>query len=89
MKNILLQLIGDGEQPSTMRVMTLLVVVPVMVVWTVLCIKTGQLIVPDAKFITLISAALGSKALQSLAENLPQAPSPAPGAPATNQTQNP
>lgn len=68
------QLISDGEQPSTMRVLALIVVVPVMIVWTVLCIKQGQFIVPDAKIVTLIVSAFGGKALQSLFENLPAKP---------------
>jgi hypothetical protein len=64
------QLISDGEQPSTMRVLALIVVVPVMVVWTVLCIKKGEFIIPDARIITLIVSVFGSKAIQSFAENI-------------------
>lgn len=73
--NLLRQLISDGEMPSTMRVLVLIVVVPVMIVWTVLSIKTGQFIVPDAKIIGLLISALGAKSLQSFAER-PQVSTP-------------
>jgi hypothetical protein len=64
------QLISDGAgELSTMRVMSLAVVVPVMIVWTVLSIRQNTFIVPDAKIITLVGTAMGSKALQSFSEN--------------------
>lgn len=68
----------DTGAVSSMRVMSLVVVVPVMIVWTVLCIKQNTFIVPDAKVITLIATALGSKALQSFSENFAPSPKPQP-----------
>jgi hypothetical protein len=84
--NSLKQLISDGEQPSTMRVMGLVVVVPFMVVWSVLCIKTGTLIIPDTKLVMLVASAFAGKSVQSLFENFtgvhislpPAVPAPVP-----------
>lgn len=70
--NKLLQLIGDGEQPSTLRVAVLIIIAPVMTVWTVLSIKQNQFIIPDAKILALVVSALGSKALQAFAERDPK-----------------
>ncbi len=74
--NFLKQLISDGEMPSTTRVLALVVVVPIMIVWTVLCIRQGQFIIPDTKIILLVATAVGGKTLQSFAENLKPQPSP-------------
>ena len=64
------QLISDdGGAPSTMRVMGLVVVVPFMIVWTVLSIKTGVLIIPDTKLVMLVASAFAGKSAQSLFEN--------------------
>lgn len=64
------QLISDDSgAPSTMRVMGLIVVVPFMIVWTVLSIKTGALIIPDSKLVMLIGSAFAGKSVQSLFEN--------------------
>jgi hypothetical protein len=73
------QLISDGEMPSTMRVLALVVVVPVMVVWSVLCIKQNTFIIPDGKIVMLVVTAIGGKFLQSVQENSsdePQNPEP-------------
>ncbi len=59
----------DTGALSSMRIMSLFVVVPVMVVWTVLSIKRGDFIVPDAKIITLVVSAMGCKSIQSFSEN--------------------
>jgi len=68
--NKLFQLISDGDgAPSTMRVAVLLIIVPIMTVWTVLSIKTGQMIDLDVKWLGLIAAALTAKMGQSFAEN--------------------
>lgn len=65
----LLQLISDGDgAPSTMRVMSLLIVFPVMIVWTVLSIQQNQFVVMDSHLLTLVGLALGGKAVQSFAE---------------------
>ena len=67
--NKLTQLISDGDgQPSTMRLAVLLIIVPIMTVWTVLSIKTGAMIDLDAKWLGLIAAALAAKTGQSFAE---------------------
>jgi hypothetical protein len=68
---LLQQLISDGEMPSTMRVLALAVVVPVMLVWSVLCIKQNTFIVPDWKIVAMVISAFGSKSLQSLFEAIP------------------
>lgn len=52
-----------------MRVMSLAVVVPVMIVWTVLCIRQNQFIIPDTRIVTLLATAIGGKAVQSFSEN--------------------
>ena len=65
------QLVSDGEMPSSLRVMALIVVVPVMIVWTVLCIKQGSFIVPDTKILVMLGTAFGGKTLQSFAEAMP------------------
>ena len=52
-----------------MRVMGLVVVVPFMIVWTVLSIKTGVLIIPDTKLVMLVASAFAGKSAQSLFEN--------------------
>ena len=68
--NKLFQLISDGDgAPSTMRVAVLLIIVPIMTVWTVLSIKAGQMIDLDVKWLGLIAAALAAKTGQSFAEN--------------------
>jgi len=64
------QLISDDSgAPSTMRVMGLIVVAPFMIVWAVLSIKTGTLIIPDAKLVMLVGSAFAGKSAQSLFEN--------------------
>ncbi|MGA2178797.1 MAG: hypothetical protein ABSH15_04360 [Verrucomicrobiota bacterium] len=69
--NKLSQLISDGDgAPSTMRLAVLLIIVPIMTVWTVLSIKTGAMIDLDAKWLGLIAAALAAKTGQSFSENL-------------------
>jgi hypothetical protein len=68
--NKIIQLISDGDgAPSTMRFAVLLIIVPIMTVWTVLSIKAGQMIDLDVKWIGLIAAALAAKTGQSFAEN--------------------
>lgn len=62
-------MISDGEHASAMRVIALVIVVPIMVVWTVLCIKQGQFIIPDWRIVSLVVSAVGGKTLQSFAEN--------------------
>lgn len=66
--NRLLQLIGDGEQPSTMRVLVLVIVVPIMLVWAVLCLRQNTFIVPDWKVVSLIITGVAGKWLQSTSE---------------------
>ncbi len=76
-----------------MRVMSLAVVVPVMIVWTVLSIRQNTFIIPDTKIITLIGTAMGGKALQSFSENfsgvvrpsLPPQPTTQAGTPGATQ----
>lgn len=70
----------DTGAVSSMRVMSLLVVIPVMLVWTVLCIRQNTFIIPDTKIIAIVGTALGSKALQSFSENF-SAPKPGQSAP--------
>jgi hypothetical protein len=81
------QLISDGEQPSLMRVIALIVVVcvvpPMMVVWVILSLRQNAFVVPPAGFITLLSVVFGAKSFQSFAENftgihfsLPPVPQP-------------
>jgi hypothetical protein len=70
--NKLVELISDGTgAPSTMRVMSLLIVVPVMVVWTVLSIRQNTFVPIDGTTLTLVGFALGGKSLQSFAEKDP------------------
>lgn len=65
------QLISDDTgAPSTMRVLALVIVVPVMIVWTTLCIRQNTFIVPPSGIISLLVTGIGGKALQSFAENL-------------------
>ena len=54
--NFLKQLIGDGEQPSTMRVIVLAIVIPVMIVWAWLCIQKGEFITPPWEIIAALVA---------------------------------
>ena len=73
--NKLFQLISDGDgAPSTMRFAVLLIIVPIMTVWTVLSIKAGQMIDLDVKWIGLIAAALAAKTGQSFSENMSTPP---------------
>lgn len=68
--NYLKQLISDGEQPSTGRVLVLAIVIPIMIVWIVLCIRKGEFItIPWQMIAAVISAVLG-KSAQSFAEAL-------------------
>lgn len=69
--NLLKQLISDGEMPSTMRVMTLAIVLPVMLVWTILCIRQNAFVAIPVELIGLLVAALGAKAAQSKFEQTP------------------
>jgi hypothetical protein len=64
--NWLKQLVSDGEQPSTMRVLLLIVVL----VWAILCIRQNTFVVPDMKVIYFLGTMFGGKAAQSFAENL-------------------
>lgn len=66
--NWLKQLTSDGELPSTGRVIALIIVVPIMIVWTLLSLRRGDFIVPDLKIISLLVAAISGKTLQSFAE---------------------
>jgi hypothetical protein len=66
--NFLKQLIGDGDQPSTMRVIVLAIVLPVMFVWAWLCIKKGEFIAPPWEIIATLVAAVLGKSAQSFAE---------------------
>lgn len=78
--NYLKQLISDGEAPSVMRVLALLIVIPVMIVWTALSIKKGEFIIPDMKIVSLVIAAISGKTVQSFAEALTPATSTKPTA---------
>lgn len=78
----------DTGAVSSMRVMSLLVVLPVMLVWTVLCIRQNTFIIPDTKLIALVGTALGSKALQSFSENFSPSKTPAASAVPTASTPN-
>lgn len=71
------QLLSDGEQPSTMRVLLLVIVL----VWAVLCIRQNTFVVPDMKVIGFLGTLLGAKTLQSFSENL--------SAPKTSNTEHP
>jgi hypothetical protein len=67
----LLSLIQDDTGAlSSMRVMTLIVVIPVMLVWTVLSIRQNVFVPMPVEMMGLIIAALGAKAAQSKFENL-------------------
>jgi ABC-type phosphate transport system permease subunit len=73
--NLLKQLISDGEMPSTMRVLVLLIVGSIMIVWTVLSIKRGEFVPFPVEQTSLVIAALGAKAWQARSEN-PAQPQP-------------
>jgi hypothetical protein len=79
--NLLKQLISDGEMPSTMRVMGLLIVAPVMIVWAILCIKRGEFIPMPMELVSIIIAALGAKAWQARSENSGSPAQPQPSTP--------
>lgn len=70
--NWLKQLVSDGEQPSTMRVMLLIV----MLVWAVLCIRQNTFVVPPMDAVKFLGTIFGAKVGQSFAENFraPKAP---------------
>ncbi len=63
--------------PSTGRVLSLAVVIPIMIVWTVLCIKKGDFIIPDQKIVALVISAIGGKTIQSFIEAVSIKPAPA------------
>jgi hypothetical protein len=87
MLKALQQMIADGDGlPSTMRVLVLIIVIPIMVVWSILSIKKGDFIIPDPKILYLVATAIGGKAVQSFAENLHPTNPPAAPAASTNQT---
>ena len=66
----LLSLIQDDTGAlSSMRVMTLIVVIPVMLVWTVLSIRQNVFVPMPVEMMGIIVAALGAKAAQSKFEN--------------------
>ena len=60
------QLVSDGEQPSTLRIILLIVIL----VWAVLCIRSNTFVVPDIKVIGFIGTLLGGKVTQSFSENI-------------------
>lgn len=64
--NWLKQLVSDGEQPSTMRVMLIIIVLT----WAVISIRSNTLVVPDVKVIGFLGTLLGVKSAQSFAENI-------------------
>lgn len=58
-------LIADAKgAPSSMRVLSFLVITDVMLVWTYLCISTGVFITLSYDMILLILGVLGVKAYQ-------------------------
>lgn len=62
------QLISDGEQPSTGRVIVLTIVLPIMGVWMFLSIRKGEFVaIPWQTLAALLGAVLG-KTGQSFAE---------------------
>lgn len=66
----LLSLIQDDTGAlSSMRVMALMIILPVMVVWTVLSIRQNVFVPMPVEMMGLIIAALGAKAAQSKFEN--------------------
>lgn len=68
----LLTLIQDDTGAiSSMRVMTLAVVLPVMLVWTVISIRQNAFVPMPMEVMSLVIAALGAKAAQSKFESAP------------------
>lgn len=87
--NVIKQLISDGEMPSTMRVLVLLIVAPIMIVWAALCIKRGEFIAIPMEQASLIGAALAAKWGQVRIENPSATPAPVVTVTATQETQAP
>lgn len=67
--NPIKELLSDGEQLSTMRVVLFLIIGPIMLVWAWTSIKAGKMLPMDWSQIAALGAAMGGKALQSFAEN--------------------
>ena len=63
--NWLKQLVSDGDQPSTMRVLLLIVVL----VWAILCLRQNTFVVPDVRVIGFLGTLFGAKVGQSFSEN--------------------
>jgi hypothetical protein len=72
-------LVSDGEHPSTMRVMLLIVVLT----WSVISIRQNALYVPDMNVVKFLATIFGAKAGQSAIENFA---SRSPAAPKTETT---
>lgn len=68
----------DTSAVSSMRVMTLAVVLPVMFVWTVISIRQNTFAPMPMEVMSLVIAALGAKAAQSKFEASGTQPAPAP-----------
>lgn len=66
----------DTGAVSSMRVMTLAVVLSVMLVWTVISIRQNAFAPMPMEVMSLVIAALGAKAAQSKFEATPPAPAP-------------
>jgi hypothetical protein len=81
--NGLKALISDGNgDPSTMRVLTILFSLALIVPKVVISIRTSNPVVFDSTDLEIIGVILGAKAAQSFAENkTPATPPPAPTPP--------
>lgn len=67
------QLVSDGEQPSTTRILLLIIVL----VWAVLSIRQNTIVIPDGRVIGFFGTLFGAKLGQSALENF-SPPSPKP-----------
>ncbi len=67
--NYLKQLISDGELPSVGRVVALTIVIPIMIVWAILCIRAGEFIKLPWEMVATILGAIAGKTAQSFSEN--------------------
>jgi len=71
MKKVLSQFFSeDNGNKSSMRLLVAAVVLIPLITWSVMCIKTGQMISWDLPDIGLIATALGMKAYQKGKENV-------------------
>jgi uncharacterized membrane-anchored protein len=67
--NWLKQLVSDGQQPSTYRLLMFVVIVPMVIVWMVISIRTNTFATPDPRVLAFIASLFGGKVLQAFAES--------------------